>query len=1156
MEKDKKRRSYVDGASVDDEADVFEITDFTTASEWERFIARIEEILHEWKLVNHEPRTPALKDQYAHGTWADKSEELIFADYKFVLSYVYLKTHEDTASETSSTTKKESSEDIDDEHKSPTVFFDLMNFENDFPSRAHYLCRWYGLQEFVTISPANEKQPIESESRSKLLLSSVAIAFGNSHCSIPAFVQVQQKWRKLFTGTCITRGASIEFEMSHLRQFPSQYCHLAGLLDVFKSKLGCVYISMPPVSVAVRFTYVLQDWIHSAWPQLPPDFSSFCDGEVGYGDVGFLPFGACRDPISELHLSCTWPCLSEDIIVENSRYSDLDPLQAPMWTACLQMTEDPQCLLGEYLQDFLKLCNRIESTEEVLRKVLLDPASADGETADISNAFQRLTEPVPSLTSISSIGNVVSSASARIKLKPDEAPIPDSILDKILYFLFPEAKPSSRSISPPLPKLEKDKRQGSVSSSSLSTPDTEKPPTSQSEISLRDLAVIQEIHAELNKQLKSASPDSLTHRLSLALCNVNHNHGGLLGVAHLWQEFILELRFRWENKILLTGLEKGAPNMGSCLLHQKLQMLNCCIECKIKRESVGYGYGPDSINIHDQSFSSGKSKAKDETDGTASASDSHDCRDESVKKRSSLLSSDDEDEFFECDEDSGNDEEDDKSITSQGGDGEEEGEGGKTADDDSGALSQTKKKSHSFDKADEVDGKRKKRNSKQERNSMLLSFYDSLSHPAEGRRVPMKNMFLLKNSEQMYIPLTQEPSPMTEDMLEEQAEVLAKLGSSAEGSEIRARMQSACLVSDMESFKAANPGCILEDFVRWYSPRDYIVEDNIEEECEECPLDEAGGDQEGKEKKFTTKKAAKGRLSQRMEIPGNMWVEAWQSAKPVPARRQKRLFDDTREAEKVLHYLSSMRPAEVVLHLMPCVVHAAIAKMVEESVRCNLPNMKNLTDQIISRTTKLTRNFPLDKRRYFDLLRLIEMAETLTARSKSLRSKFSHDLAAQNQEGKEEEIETFVTNLLSQAEVQVRGGACGPAGAIIHKMFIAAQKSNHMILDDEDEDYSGHNASSLTASMSNSFSKKDKLGQVRKNSSVGGGHLSSPSSTEINTSSSCPDFPPASAREYILRAMVPRPASYSKVLPQRMYCLLTDGDNRLAGAFTSDSTFQ
>lgn len=30
----------------------------------------------------------------------------------------------------------------------------------------------------------------------------------------------------------------------------------------------------------------------------------------------------------------------------------------------------------------------------------------------------------------------------------------------------------------------------------------------------------------------------------------------------------------------------------------------------------------------------------------------------------------------------------------------------------------------------------------------------------------------------------------------------------------------------MESFKAANEGCVLEDFVRWYSPRDWVTPDS------------------------------------------------------------------------------------------------------------------------------------------------------------------------------------------------------------------------------------------------------------------------------------------------------------------------------------------
>lgn len=56
---------------------------------------------------------------------------------------------------------------------------------------------------------------------------------------------------------------------------------------------------------------------------------------------------------------------------------------------------------------------------------------------------------------------------------------------------------------------------------------------------------------------------------------------------------------------------------------------------------------------------------------------------------------------------------------------------------------------------------------------------------------------------------------MTEDMLEEQSEVLAKLGTSAEGSQLRARMQSASLLSDMESFKVRGRGAV--DLIKEFS---------------------------------------------------------------------------------------------------------------------------------------------------------------------------------------------------------------------------------------------------------------------------------------------------------------------------------------------------
>ena len=40
--------------------------------------------------------------------------------------------------------------------------------------------------------------------------------------------------------------------------------------------------------------------------------------------------------------------------------------------------------------------------------------------------------------------------------------------------------------------------------------------------------------------------------------------------------------------------------------------------------------------------------------------------------------------------------------------------------------------------------------------------------------------------------------------------------------QVMARHQSSQLKSDMQAFKAANPGCVLEDFVRWRSPADWL----------------------------------------------------------------------------------------------------------------------------------------------------------------------------------------------------------------------------------------------------------------------------------------------------------------------------------------------
>ncbi|KAF4086748.1 hypothetical protein AMELA_G00087890 [Ameiurus melas] len=961
-------------ADNDPESEVFEITDFTTASEWERFVSRVEEVLNDWKLIGSNVGKPPEKGEYTTGTWEEKSREINFADFKFSITHHYLKQE---------CAEREGKED-GEEDAFPLAMQDLLCMNNDFPPRAHCLVRWYGVREFVVISPGANCEAIISESKCNLLLSSVSIALGNTGCQVPLFVQIQQKWRKMYTGECQGPGVRTDFEMVHLRKVPSQYNHLSGLLDIFKAKIGCPLTPLPPINIAIRFTYILQDWQQYSWPQQPPDFDALLAGEVGGVEFGKLPFGACEDPISELHLATTWPQLTEGIVVDNDVYSDLDALQAPHWSVRVRKADNPQCLLGDFLTEFLKLCSRKESTDEILGR---SSAEEEGkENSDITQALSKLTEPTAVPIPKLSVSNMVHSARKHIRRhrRNDQSPLSNDVLNSILLYLFPDAA--------------LDKSDSSEAKAPQSNPGGKSDQDKETE------------DYNLFSVLKSAPWDCLTYRLALCVCLVNFYHGGMRAVAHLWQEFVLEMRYRWENNYLIYGLPAGPPDLRCCLLHQKLQMLNCCIEHKKARDDIRKdAAGENGLPV--PPASSGKSW------------DSW---------------SDSEDEFFECLSDA----EDMKEVP---------------ADGVKGAGAKIK---------------------------------------PEGRLQPHGKLTLLSSLEPLYIPVTQEPAPMTEDALEEQSEVLAKLGTSAEGAHLRARMQSACLLSDMESFKAANPGCSLEDFVRWYSPRDYVEE-------------EVSGEAVGT--------VVQGSLSARMKIPGNMWVEAWESAKATPARRQKRLFDDTKEAERVLHYLAVQKPSDLTRHLLPCIVHAAILKVKEEEAVEDIASVRKIIPQVSSHASKLLRHPSPDLKKLEDTINQITMLEATIARARSLRAKFGLGKGERREDT--EDLELFVSSLLEEPEVAVIGAGRGPAGSIIHKLFVSAQRAALLAPLDEEA---------------------GRAGGADDRKPAGGG---------------VPDFPPPAGREILLRTCVPRPAPYSKALPQRLFCVLLREDFRLAGAFSSDTSF-
>lgn len=55
------------------------------------------------------------------------------------------------------------------------------------------------------------------------------------------------------------------------------------------------------------------------------------------------------------------------------------------------------------------------------------------------------------------------------------------------------------------------------------------------------------------KGFKTCNEDSLPWRLVIVLAHALVSLGGVRAAAHLWFEFVQEMRYRWEKSILIPG---------------------------------------------------------------------------------------------------------------------------------------------------------------------------------------------------------------------------------------------------------------------------------------------------------------------------------------------------------------------------------------------------------------------------------------------------------------------------------------------------------------------------------------------------------------------------------------------------------------------------
>uniref|UniRef100_A0A182IYR2 Uncharacterized protein n=1 Tax=Anopheles atroparvus TaxID=41427 RepID=A0A182IYR2_ANOAO len=479
--------------------------DFTTASDWELFNARLEEIFHEWKLSFGQGTFRKLAHhELASCKWNVARETIKFSDVELQVAHykACLEPVEETEAPLTSAAL------------GCQTFVDLMSTENDYcavkqagpeEDRLHPLAQWYGLREFVIVSPA--KKSIANESQIRILMSSIHIAVAESSCDVPVFVQVMDKVQHVYLGVCESGAVRLSFDIVHLHVTPPTCKYLSGLLEVFKGKIGVQYVD--PVVVSVRFTYSLSRFVSSSFASdksIPFSDGGPDDAPDGPAWNVALPFGVSVDPVAELLVHCTWPQVADNVVVDSQTYTDFDPLTAPLWSVRVLFEDTPVCYMADCIQEFLQIVNNRRALTEYFSEL------AFGATQNLDggpNPLDLLTE-----SKIPSLASVLPAIGTGKKQPKLEGPLNDDQLKEMLYYLFPDAQQE-----PHWPYA------------SSSTGPAEFDPL----------------------KIKSANPDSLVHRLATLLALCNAFFGGKRAVAQLWAEFAQEMRYRVERCIPVPG---------------------------------------------------------------------------------------------------------------------------------------------------------------------------------------------------------------------------------------------------------------------------------------------------------------------------------------------------------------------------------------------------------------------------------------------------------------------------------------------------------------------------------------------------------------------------------------------------------------------------
>ena len=279
-----------------------------------------------------------------------------------------------------------------------------------------------------------------------------------------------------------------------------------------------------------------------------------------------------------------------------------------------------------------------------------------------------------------------------------------------------------------------------------------------------------------------------------------------------------------------------------------------------------------------------------------------------------------------------------------------------------------------------------------------------------------------------------------------------------------------------------------------------------------------------------------GHLSARMSKE-SVWKEVWYVAKPIPIWQQKRLFDDTKEAERILHFFIQSEMKTVASLIMPSLLHAAYNRILD-CTDSSVPFVKERIDNLYQKLKDLGRYTNEDTDVFQDIIKEIRDCELIASKYHSIKNKLSHQSANAQQEES--------TRKMTELERRTRRNIKGPRLSSQPAAPAPEQTVNEEVLFEQlvtsEAEIVGAARSPLGSVLQRLFHAQQAAAASR----------TSPAPAHPRQ---IPIFPLPIGREYILQTVTKHPSPASRDCLQRMFVAISGSEFRMAYANSSDKTF-